>query len=118
MELVVPGFQRLDHWFAGRNFALAGIAPEGLMRPLEADPAADPARSQDSCFRGFFTMTDTIGRQRARVALLGRDSGRCAAVGERLCAKRATFAQLFDATKDAPRQVMLDAEVDRRRSCW
>lgn len=33
MELVVPGFQRLDHWFAGRNFALAGIAPEGLMRP-------------------------------------------------------------------------------------
>lgn len=33
LDLAVPNFGRTDHWFAGRNFSLAGIAPEGLLRP-------------------------------------------------------------------------------------
>jgi cobalt-zinc-cadmium efflux system outer membrane protein len=59
-------------------------------------------------------MTDTIGRQRARVALLGLATAAGALLSASAYAQSAPpFAQLFDATKDAPRQVMLDAEVDR-----
>lgn len=60
-------------------------------------------------------MTDFVGRQRLRVALLGM----LTAAGGLLCSTSVIaqtappFAQLFRETENAPRQIELQAEIDR-----
>lgn len=59
-------------------------------------------------------MTDFIGRQRARVALLGLATVAGGLMATSAYAQSAPpFAQLYASTKDAPRQMALDAEVDQ-----
>lgn len=59
-------------------------------------------------------MTDIIGRRRLRMALLGLFSAAGGlASGSAVAQVAPPFAELFRETEDAPRQLILDAEIER-----